>query len=234
MPHLALDDVALALAGLDAAQLQQLQRREDRRQRVPQLVAQHREELVLGAVGGFGGRAQAVDVAARDHLRGDVVADDHDAGHLAAHFAQRLVDVVEVERVSGSPSGRSNSAGNVVATSTLRPSRRRGRATSRSPADEARARPSRDGPPDQLLAPAPERRHVRSFASSTTCVGPRSTVMANRRRHEQREEVLLLELASRRLLLARQELVALPRRLRQAQQRLTRATSSRAENGFTR
>ena len=33
-----------------AAQPHQLQRRQDRRQRVAQLVAQHRQELVLGAV----------------------------------------------------------------------------------------------------------------------------------------------------------------------------------------
>ena len=51
---LALDDAALALGGVHAAQPQQLQRREDRRERVAQLVAEHRQELVLGAVGGFG------------------------------------------------------------------------------------------------------------------------------------------------------------------------------------
>ena len=57
---LALDDGALALRARLAAQPHQLQRRQDRRQRVAQLVAEHRQELVLRAVGALGGLAQAV------------------------------------------------------------------------------------------------------------------------------------------------------------------------------
>ena len=38
-------------APLDAAQLHQLQRGQDRRERIAQLVAEHGQELVLGAAG---------------------------------------------------------------------------------------------------------------------------------------------------------------------------------------
>jgi hypothetical protein len=48
---LALDDLALARMGVLAAHAHQLQRGDDRRQRVAQLVAQHRQELVLGLAG---------------------------------------------------------------------------------------------------------------------------------------------------------------------------------------
>ena len=37
-----------------AAQLHELQRRHDRRQRVAQLVAEHGQKFILGAVGDFG------------------------------------------------------------------------------------------------------------------------------------------------------------------------------------
>ena len=53
MRDLALDDHALALDDRDAAQPHQVQRRRDRRQGVAQLVPEHGEELVLGAVGGL-------------------------------------------------------------------------------------------------------------------------------------------------------------------------------------
>ena len=49
----------LALDGVDAAQLHQLQRREDRRERIAQLVTEHGEELVLGAVRVLGRAPQA-------------------------------------------------------------------------------------------------------------------------------------------------------------------------------
>ena len=68
VPHLALDDRALAFAGVDAAQAHQLQRGQDRRQRVAQLVAEHGQELVLGAVGVFG-------ACARPDQPGDVETD---------------------------------------------------------------------------------------------------------------------------------------------------------------
>ncbi len=53
MRDLALDDLALADRALVAPQLQQLNGRANRRQRISQLVAEHRQELVLGATGGF-------------------------------------------------------------------------------------------------------------------------------------------------------------------------------------
>ena len=54
MADLPLDDRALALGGVDAAQLHELQRRQDRRERIAQLVTEHREELVLRAVRALG------------------------------------------------------------------------------------------------------------------------------------------------------------------------------------
>ena len=50
---LAFDDLTLPLQSAAAAKLHQLQRRQNRRQRIPELVPEHREELILGAVGGF-------------------------------------------------------------------------------------------------------------------------------------------------------------------------------------
>ena len=51
---LPLDDRALLVERVVAAQPHELQRRDDRRQRIAQLVAEHGEELVLGAVGHLG------------------------------------------------------------------------------------------------------------------------------------------------------------------------------------
>jgi hypothetical protein len=55
--HLAVDDRALALERIGAAELDQVQRGDDRRERVTELVAEHREELVLRARDGVGLRA---------------------------------------------------------------------------------------------------------------------------------------------------------------------------------
>ena len=52
---LALDDVALAADVAVAAHAHQLERGDDRRERVAQLVAEHREELVLRAARRLGG-----------------------------------------------------------------------------------------------------------------------------------------------------------------------------------
>ena len=71
-----------------AAQLHQLQRRQDRRQRIAQLVPEHREELVLRAVGGLGGLTQLVDLLARAHLLGDVRGDDEDALDLPRRYCE--------------------------------------------------------------------------------------------------------------------------------------------------
>ena len=51
MRDLPFDDGALALGTDHAAEMHQLQRGQDRRQRISQLVTEHREELVLRAVG---------------------------------------------------------------------------------------------------------------------------------------------------------------------------------------
>ena len=61
---------------------------EDRRQRVAQLVAEHGEELVLGAVGRLG-------VGARARQLGDLDGDDDDAVDLPASSRMRLIDEVE-------------------------------------------------------------------------------------------------------------------------------------------
>ncbi len=55
---LPLDDAALALARIGMAHAQELQRRQDRRQRVAQLVPEHGQELVLGAAGHLRFRAR--------------------------------------------------------------------------------------------------------------------------------------------------------------------------------
>ena len=87
--------VALAL-GAVAAQLHQLQRGDDRRQRVAQLVAEHREELVLGAVRALGGAPEIFELLPRPHLIGDVGGDDEHARDLAVGATKRRVDEVEV------------------------------------------------------------------------------------------------------------------------------------------
>jgi hypothetical protein len=83
--------ISLALAtlrGSSVAELQQLGRGDDRRQRIAQLVRQHRQELVLLAVRG----AQLVlDLLAA----GDVAALDEDAVDVAGGVADRLVDEVD-------------------------------------------------------------------------------------------------------------------------------------------
>ena len=60
--HLPVDDRPFALGAGIAAQRHQLQRRQDGRERIPQLVAEHRQELVLGAAGRLLGRAQRVQL----------------------------------------------------------------------------------------------------------------------------------------------------------------------------
>ena len=95
-PHdvldLALDDAALAVGADDAAQIHQLQRREDRRQRIAQLVPEHRQEFVLRAVRRF-------RLTPRLGELGHFEAHDRDPRD-AAVFGERLVDEVE-ERLLG-------------------------------------------------------------------------------------------------------------------------------------
>jgi hypothetical protein len=50
---LALDDRALPFQSTPATELHQLQGGQNRRQRIPQLVAKHGQELVFGPIGGF-------------------------------------------------------------------------------------------------------------------------------------------------------------------------------------
>jgi hypothetical protein len=78
-PHLAFDDLALARAPVLAAHAHQLQRGDDGRQRIAQLVAQHGQEFVLGLAGGrqFGQQFRALGMGALDllaaaHVLGDV------------------------------------------------------------------------------------------------------------------------------------------------------------------
>ena len=135
MLDLALDDRrAPRLAGLDAAQSHQLQRRQDRRQRIAQLVTEHREELVL----------RAVRRPRRSRARCQL-------GHLERHDRDAF-DRVRRDRTSAgrrsrrstppaSPSDRSTSDRHRPADDEARPSRRRGRAARRCPGDAARAAP---------------------------------------------------------------------------------------------
>ena len=75
---------------VDAAQPHQLERGEDRRERVAQLVAEHRQELVLGAVGGLSRLARALtsSVTSKTTRRSPSTA--------PSGVAQRLIDEVEV------------------------------------------------------------------------------------------------------------------------------------------
>ena len=136
-PHqmfgLALDDRALLLEDIGAAQPHHMQRGDDRRQRVAQFVAEHRQEVVLRAV-------RPVGLAARLGQRGDVVDDDDDAAGPAVRPERGLIDELEeplvrhavgVQRPSAVPSGRDR---------TCR-CRRPGRATRRCPDLRARAAP---------------------------------------------------------------------------------------------
>jgi hypothetical protein len=83
---LALDDRQLVVRPPVVAQLDQLQRRDDRRERVAQLVAEHREELVLDAVGLLGGDAGGALVLAALAL-GEVAGDLGEPDELAATVA---------------------------------------------------------------------------------------------------------------------------------------------------
>ena len=63
----------------------------DRRQRIAQLVAEHGQELVLGAVGLFGLRAQLLDALPRLDLLGHLGDDDdHAGGRVSIGWATRL------------------------------------------------------------------------------------------------------------------------------------------------
>ncbi len=94
---LALDDLALAQRCPVAAHAHQLQRGDDRRERVAQLMAEHGQEFVLGAVGcrqffqqalAFGmGALQAAPAA---HLLGDVGRHQDHTLLFARRAAQRL------------------------------------------------------------------------------------------------------------------------------------------------
>ena len=68
--------------------IHQLERGHDRRERIAQLVAEHREELVLRAI--------------RTHLIGDVDRDDHHAVDDAGLVEQRLEVEAEVAILEGS------------------------------------------------------------------------------------------------------------------------------------
>ena len=92
---LALDDRALPLQSTAATELHQLQGRQDRRQRIPQLVAQHGQELVLGPIGGLRRLPQPVELVPRHHLLGHIRRDDKDALDLALRVSEWGIDEVE-------------------------------------------------------------------------------------------------------------------------------------------
>ncbi|HET6912577.1 MAG TPA: hypothetical protein VFH71_04420 [Rhodanobacteraceae bacterium] len=69
--HLLFDDAALGAERVRRAQLHEMQRGDDRRERIAQLVAEHRQELVLGAIG-FRQRLLGA------HAMGDVQHRGHD------------------------------------------------------------------------------------------------------------------------------------------------------------
>ena len=99
MPNLPIDDRALLRGAAVAAKRHQLKGGENRRQRVPQLVSQHGEELVLRPVGRFGGRAQMIHLVARRDLVGHVEGDDENALDRSVDAAKRRVDEIEVHRI---------------------------------------------------------------------------------------------------------------------------------------
>ena len=94
---LPLDDRPLAFGGIDAAQLHELQRRQDGRERIAQLVAQHGDELVLRTIRAFG---VAACVGELGHFGGD----DDDAAGLPVAVQHRLIDQPE-ERFFRRPAG---------------------------------------------------------------------------------------------------------------------------------
>ena len=65
MTDLPIDDGAFLQEARIAAERHQLERGEDWRQRVPELVPEHGQELVLGAVRRLGGGAQPVHLVSR-------------------------------------------------------------------------------------------------------------------------------------------------------------------------
>ena len=85
---LPLDDRPLALGGVDAAQLHELQRRQDGRERIAQLVAEHRDELVLRTI-------RALGVATGVGELGHVGGDDDDPAGLAVAVDHRLIHELE-------------------------------------------------------------------------------------------------------------------------------------------
>ena len=76
---LALDDGALLEQDVAGAQLHQLQRGRDRRQRVAQLVPEHGQEFVLGAAGRLRLDRLGLERLLRQHRLGDVLRDADDA-----------------------------------------------------------------------------------------------------------------------------------------------------------
>ena len=91
---LPFDNRALALGARLVAQTHQLQRRQNRRQRVSQFVAEHGQEFVFGPVGRFG-------VAPGVRQLGHVERDDRDARHLRRVIEQRLIHKIEERLLRG-------------------------------------------------------------------------------------------------------------------------------------
>ena len=94
---LAADHGLFALGGRILPRLHHVQRADDGRQRVAQLVAEHGEDFVLGARGVLRALQQALVLgvallqrAARQNLRGDVGGDRHQPLHAARQVVHRL------------------------------------------------------------------------------------------------------------------------------------------------
>ena len=100
--HLALDDRPLAFGGVVAAEPHQLERGEDGRERIAELMAQHREEFVFRAVGPFGGASQLIQLVPRKHLISHVGGHDENALDVALDVPERRVDEIEIQRLERS------------------------------------------------------------------------------------------------------------------------------------
>ena len=95
---LARDHRALALERLGIAQLHQLEGGQDRGERVAELVAEHREELVLRAIGDLGLGAGLLDPLACADLLAHVERERHHPVDHPAGIAERADRDVEVAR----------------------------------------------------------------------------------------------------------------------------------------
>ena len=91
------------LSGPRAPQPQDVQRGHDRRERIAQLVAEHGQELVLGATGLRRLEGEPLEPLPRQHLLGHVVAQSDDAVDAAVLPAHGRVDEGEITVLHPAP-----------------------------------------------------------------------------------------------------------------------------------